>query len=134
MTDGTKRCTKCGETKSLDQFPIRIDRGSKPRSHCKPCHNAAQKTPRSKALQKAWRYQAKYGMTVGQVHALLVEQGHKCPLCLAPLTEATLHVDHDHTSGHVRGLLCHMCNVGIGLLKDDPAVLARAASYLSVVA
>lgn len=44
----------------------------------------------------------------------------ECPIC----------VDHDHTTGKVRGLLCHGCNHGIGSLKDDPAMLRAAADYL----
>mgnify|MGYP001576209901 CR=1 FL=1 len=42
----------------------------------------------------------------------------------------TLHIDHNHTTGAVRGLLCTQCNVGVGMLKDSPAVLRAAANYL----
>ncbi len=44
--------------------------------------------------------------------------------------EAKLMVDHDHTTGEVRGLLCHNCNRAIGLLREDPERLRRAIEYL----
>ena len=40
------------------------------------------------------------------------------------------HIDHDHETGEVRGILCHNCNLAIGHLKDDPELVARALAYL----
>jgi Recombination endonuclease VII len=54
-------------------------------------------------------------------------QAGVCAICLAASAE---HVDHDHTTGHVRGVLCFNCNVAIGQFKDDPWVLQRAIEYL----
>jgi Autographiviridae endonuclease VII len=42
-----------------------------------------------------------------------------------------LCVDHDHVSGHVRGLLCGQCNAAVGLLLDDPQIINRAADYVA---
>jgi len=44
--------------------------------------------------------------------------------------EAVMHVDHDHKTGKIRGLLCKRCNVGMGYFKDDPSILKKAVRYL----
>lgn len=126
-----KRCTKCKQTLPVTAFPIRIDRGGIPRSHCIQCHTAAARTPASKALQKAWRYQSKYGMTVADVDAMLTAQESACVICRVSLSEETMHIDHDHATGRVRGILCELCNKGLGQFKDDAVRLRAAAAYLS---
>jgi hypothetical protein len=60
---------------------------------------------------------------------MLDEQGGVCALCRDPAKES-LVIDHCHTTGSVRGLLCHHCNVGLGFLRDDPDVMAAAIEYL----
>ncbi|MEV0399508.1 endonuclease VII domain-containing protein [Actinoallomurus sp. NPDC050550] len=60
---------------------------------------------------------------------LLVErQGGLCPICQVAAAE---HVDHDHFTGDVRGILCAGCNTGMGQLRDDPWVVRRAIEYLT---
>lgn len=125
-----KTCTKCGETKPVAEFPVRKDRGSRPRSHCRPCHNAAAKTPRSKALQRAWRYQAKYGITVERFDEMMRAQRGRCAICPERIDESSANVDHDHATGAVRALLCGPCNRGLGAFVDDPARLRAAAAYV----
>jgi DNA-directed RNA polymerase subunit RPC12/RpoP len=65
-----------------------------------------------------------------QCRAHLIEHfGYECAICKKPLTSQP-RVDHNHTTGEVRGLLCSHCNVGIGMLQDDEALLRVAADYL----
>lgn len=79
---------------------------------------------------------SRYGLTFPQLTAMAEAQDHKCAICGLPETEKRngivrhLAVDHDHETGAVRGLLCQACNTGIGKLKDDPIVLAKAIAYL----
>lgn len=58
-------------------------------------------------------------------------QGGVCAVCGDPRTKGKrLCIDHDHTTGEVRGLLCDRCNKGIGLFRDDPATIMSAINYL----
>ena len=66
-------------------------------------------------------------MAVADLEAMLTAQNGVCAICQ---TAPAIHVDHDHTSGEVRGLLCFRCNAALGQLADDPLVLRRAARYL----
>ena len=119
------------------------------RAKCRPCRDraavkAAQEnrrryrerraaqTPSERVRNQRKERAARYGLTLDQVDALLLAQGHACPICRAPLDDGTrsMHVDHCHTTGNVRGLLCPNCNKGIGHFGDDPARLRAAAAYL----
>jgi len=60
---------------------------------------------------------------------MLDEQEGRCKICRAEFEDAP-HVDHDHETREVRGLLCHHCNTGIGLFRHDVKILKQAISYL----
>lgn len=62
---------------------------------------------------------------------LMDEQRCRCAICGRLLTQGEAKVDHCHTTGRIRGVLCNACNVALGLLKDSPALLRRAAQYLA---
>ncbi|MFF2842330.1 endonuclease domain-containing protein [Paenarthrobacter sp. NPDC057981] len=69
---------------------------------------------------------AKYGVTVAVLRDLLGEDG-LCAICEEREGE---HIDHDHLTGQVRGLLCGQCNVGLGMFQDSEEVLTKAAAYI----
>ena len=73
-----------------------------------------------------------YGITLDVWSAMNTAQDGKCAICGGPPNGQykKFHVDHDHATGTVRGLLCGTCNTGIGLLKDNTEILASAISYL----
>jgi hypothetical protein len=74
----------------------------------------------------------KYGMTLEEYDAMLEAQGGGCFICSRPPREdISLHVDHDHSTGKVRGILCFCCNNALADFREDPALLAKAAAYLS---
>lgn len=77
----------------------------------------------------------KYDLTPEQFDAMLERQGGVCAICRKPPTGGNtsarcLHVDHDHVTGEIRGLLCSNHNVALGLFEDSPAFLRQAANYL----
>ncbi|MBW3561477.1 MAG: endonuclease VII domain-containing protein [Actinobacteria bacterium] len=77
------------------------------------------------------RHYADYGLTLVELREMLTAQGGRCAICNAAFDEDLVpNVDHCHETGRVRGLLCHHCNTGMGLLRDDPARLRSAARYL----
>jgi len=77
-------------------------------------------------------YARRYGITKEQAFGLWVSQGCRCGVCgrREPVGRGAWHIDHNHATGDVRGILCGPCNTGIGHLKDCPDILASALRYL----
>lgn len=89
---------------------------------------------RNPGYKAAAERRRRYGLTEADYQQLL-EQHPACAICGTPWgsTQATgPHVDHNHTTGKVRSLLCRGCNVGIGSLKESQAILRRAIAYLAL--
>lgn len=63
------------------------------------------------------------------VEALWLAQDKQCAICKIDIPK-TAHIDHDHETKKLRGLLCRNCNPGLGQFKDNPAILDAAAAYL----
>ena len=74
---------------------------------------------------KDWRY----GLTSEQFEDMRLAQEGRCAICRIEALPR-LHIDHNHKTGKVRGLLCGNCNKGIGLLRDNPDFLQSAMEYL----
>ena len=103
---------------------------------------------RNYALQKRWKtnnlekYRAiqansslkkNYGITTQQRDEMFISQGACCAICKAASSGRKGHawaVDHCHTTGRIRGILCHQCNAMLGYAKDNPKTLAAAIRYL----
>ncbi len=84
------------------------------------------RTRRQNSLMK------QYGMTMENYDLLLAAQGGECAICHSSPGQGHPHlvVDHCHTTGRVRGLLCHSCNRTIGAMNDDICLLRSAVNYL----
>jgi hypothetical protein len=73
----------------------------------------------------------KYGLTLEQYDEMLHTQDGVCAICGEPRPgERTLHVDHDHETGVIRGLLCFRCNNALGDFREEYELFQRAADYL----
>lgn len=80
--------------------------------------------------------QWKYGITAEEFAAKLASQGGKCAICGTTDWLARgkgPHVDHNHDTGQIRGILCGPCNNGLGNFQDDPDLLRAAIDYLERV-
>jgi hypothetical protein len=143
-------CKRCKEEKSPEDFRVyRIEKGL-PRhfAQCTDCTKILQKIgAKSRAKRKSDRgasqYQTlssysrrkmvlrRYGLTVEQFDNMLKEQKGLCYMCHKPnITNRAFHVDHNHTTGKVRKLLCHRCNNGLRFIEDTK-FMQRALTYLS---
>lgn len=83
-----------------------------------------------RSKNKGYFRQHRYNMSPSDYEALLSLQGHACAICRD--SSKPLHVDHCHTHGHVRGLLCFNCNTAIGKLGDNITHLQSAITYLQL--
>ncbi len=84
-------------------------------------------------LNRAKVHRSRYGVTGAEYLARVAAQQGACMICgVVPpdVAHQRLAVDHDHHTGAVRDLLCPACNIGIGHLRDSPALLRKAAMYL----
>ena len=89
---------------------------------------------KAKLYTKRARYIKAYGLRLSEVEAMIVAQGGVCPLCETTLVLAGrrgAHVDHDHATGKVRGVLCCNCNTAIGHFKENVSAMRRAIDYLT---
>lgn len=126
--DGLKWCLDCDRPKPLEDFPKNRNTGSGRAPYCKPCLNVRGRASRNRhGGDRNYHLRRRYGITAAQADMMLSEQGGLCAICrLAPAA----HVDHDHATGKVRGLLCFNCNGGLGQFKDHIGVVEAAAGYL----
>lgn len=83
-------------------------------------HRNAERVNLEKKLRR-------YGLTRDEYFALVADHAGRCGICGEA---ASLHIDHDHVSGRVRGLLCQPCNMGLGCFEDDPDLLGKAIAWL----
>lgn len=136
----SKCCTLCGESKPLEAFHIDQRNKSGRTARCAICRTKAQIALQSTQKQtqpehyRRWRksnnYSSKYGLTLDEVEKKLVLQDSTCPICLCSLEINSYAVDHCHTTGQVRDLLCASCNKGLGFFYESLPTMERAMQYL----
>jgi len=93
-----------------------------------PSYRERQRARRQKR-QREVHLKADYGISLEDYHAMLARQGGACAICRRKFDQ-TPCVDHCHSSGKVRGLLCRKCNIGLGFCKDDLKLMRAATAYL----
>src|SRR3990167_3995690 len=142
----TKVCSVCKIEKLLSSYYVCNKSKDSRQYRCKECSKTL-----TQAATKNWKInkpdaasksnirtkiKTKYGLTLEELTELLNLQGGCCEICKAPLSfEATSkldkpHVDHDHITGIVRGILCLLCNTGLGMFGDSTELLNKAGDYI----
>lgn len=76
------------------------------------------------------KYCKAVGITVEEYEAVKTEQNNLCFLCGDPPKRSRLSLDHNHDTGKFRALLCTNCNTGLGMFRDNPELLRKAAEYV----
>jgi hypothetical protein len=151
-----KTCTKCGQTKPPEAFHKSAKYKGGLDCHCRECkkarHVAYYAANRGAVLarNRGWAlknkaraaecnrnaaYMRTHGITSAQRDAMAESQANRCAICGCPKPKhggrgQVLHIDHDHVTGKLRGLLCFECNTGLGKFGDSPERLELAATYL----
>lgn len=122
-----RRCAQCDGLIPVE----RILRG--PVSYCSSACKMRAHRESGAAAEANLRayYKRRYGLTTEEAEALRLD----APCAICGTTDfggrhGNGHIDHDHVTGRVRGILCTNCNTGLGQFKDDPALLRAAAEYL----
>jgi len=131
---GTVWCCACKRFKKKSNFAACRRKRNGLQGICKKCSSIAAKNYREKfplRLKNAQRKHSlkRFGITPEQFDALLLKQDGTCAIC-RQAEKRNLAVDHSHSTGKVRGLLCTRCNNGIGAFNDNPALLKAAIVYI----
>lgn len=128
-----KKCRICKQEFPEDNFYKSSARTRDGLRHeCKSCYNSKSLDYYSKnketlsSKRKDYYYRSKYGLSVGEVSELKTEFNNECYIC----GEKETVVDHCHTTGKVRGVLCNRCNQGLGSFRDNKTYLKKAIRYL----
>jgi hypothetical protein len=133
------QCYRCKKRLSPDNFwkgnNWEDGDGIRRSGTCKKCSKARNKERKKHFPVYHQRYRAKkYGMTLEEYNQQSELQQHCCKLCGKHKDQqgqkGALVIDHDHRTGYVRGLICHNCNVSLGLLGDNETTLKNMLKYL----
>lgn len=122
----SKICPTCNTEKPIAAFVAHSRHRNRWHRHCRDCEIAdpGRFTARDSLIQKV----RKFGITVDEYHWLLTQQEGRCAICRAD--DRKLAIDHSHSTGEIRGLLCGRCNSMLGFLNDSTESLQNAITYL----
>lgn len=146
-----KRCTTCNEIKTFDCFYVsRISSAGSTIyvPSCKQCEskkakrkwnslseeekkNWSKRSNSNKEYHKNYRLQTKYNLTLQEFKQMYDDQQGCCYICETSVPNDQIRVDHDHSTGKVRKLLCHHCNVILGHARENPEVLTKCVEYIN---
>lgn len=121
-----KPCRTCHQIKPLSSYYRAAGMPDGRTLDCKDCLRVMHAKPRRDA-----NLRSRYGLDSISYQHLLASQDGRCAICGQEPNGTPLHVDHDHVTGKVRGLLCVRCNVVLGLLESESERVEKAIAYAS---
>ena len=106
-------------------------------TYCSECKKIRMQQYRIKYPKRHLQYyktshrRKRYNLEPHEYNKLMKDSNNLCMICKSPPSNKSLHIDHDHKTKIVRGLLCHGCNTALGLMKDNINILLEAIKYLN---
>jgi hypothetical protein len=104
-------------------------------NQCNSCRykKKLEGNPELRRKQREWNLKREYNITIEEYDQIFNKQGGKCAICLQKSAHrsGSLFVDHDHTTGKLRALLCNQCNLLLGHSRDNVLILKEAIKYLN---
>lgn len=127
-----RTCKVCGKIKKDYTFPFEGNAEKLDHEVCKKCHKKEQQIINIdiKTYKISEDRKRKHGITNHDFKRMFKKQDGKCAICETQLNLLNCHIDHDHKTNKVRGLLCPMCNTGFGMFYDNIDSLERAIKYI----
>jgi hypothetical protein len=128
VAPGMKYCPRCQQELPVDAFGSNRSSRDGRTGYCRRCHHEVtrENAKRLYGSTRDYHLRRRYGLTSADVDAMIEAQGGTCAVCPGP----PQHVDHDHETGEVRGILCFNCNQALGNVRDNSMVLRGLARYL----
>ena len=130
------RCKSCTAEAQWKYYRENDEAREKIKARERKRYHEEDEEAREKRKERARRNHIykKYGLTIEQFDEMNADQNGKCAICGGVDTRGPSHklsIDHCHTTGNIRGLLCNNCNRGLGLLGDTKEALEKALFYLT---
>jgi hypothetical protein len=89
---------------------------------------------KNKNRAKGYELKRNYGITLFEKKQIIIKQNYRCLSCntdLKKLNEKSIHIDHDHVTNKIRGVLCASCNLALGILEENPKKIYKLYLYIN---
>lgn len=136
----TKVCNKCHQTKAVTEYHKSTANKGGRKPVCKQCASKRKQDwyqgNKDTSDRKARTYAIRrdYGITKETYDILMAQAGTHCKICYNRYTEGNSKfgktLDHCHTTGNIRGVICQACNKALGKVRDNPETLSNLINYL----
>jgi len=130
-TEHQKFCPRCKVLLPRSDFYVETRRKDGVSPYCKKCKNkiSTEWAKKNGYDHRSNQIKSVYGVDRDTINKMIENQNNKCGICSCVL-DKSFHIDHDHETGKIRGILCRYCNMGLGFFRDSIDNLKSAITYL----